>query len=78
MPGVWYWHLPALYDERHGAACRRASIWHLVDLKRAGHTAARTELNIPPDAPTCRRFDSRFEAGTLTGSPGAMCAEVAG
>lgn len=29
---------------------RRASILHLVDLKRAGHSPRFTELHIPPDA----------------------------
>lgn len=34
----------------HRKKCMEASILHLVDLKRAGHSPRFTELHIPPDA----------------------------
>jgi hypothetical protein len=35
---------------------RQAGILHLVDLKRAGHSPTRTELNIPSDDSALRRY----------------------
>jgi hypothetical protein len=49
---------------------RAASIWHLVDLKRAGHSPRQTELTIP-DEGTPTRFAVEVEYSP--GSPAAMC-----
>lgn len=51
---------------------RRASIMHLVDLKRAGHSSKQTEYNVPPDGGG-RVSPSRAYHGSLIGSSAAMC-----
>lgn len=51
---------------------RRASIMHLVDLKRAGHSAKQTEYNVTPDG-SSRVSPLRAHHGSLVGSSAAMC-----
>jgi hypothetical protein len=72
-------------SEKTEAAARRAAIyanvWHLVDLKRAGHSPRQTELNVPHDdsiATAQIRAASYGNHASLSGSPGAMCAESTG
>jgi hypothetical protein len=50
---------------------RRASIMHLVDLKRAGHSPTQTELTISSERPLAAR--SYIHHGSLIGSPAALC-----
>jgi hypothetical protein len=51
---------------------RRASIMHLVDLKRAGHSAKQTEYNVAPDGGS-RVSPFHAHHGSLVGSSAAMC-----
>jgi hypothetical protein len=51
---------------------RRASIMHLVDLKRAGHSAKQTEYAIAPDG-SSRVSPFHAYHGSLVGSAAAMC-----
>jgi hypothetical protein len=53
--------------------CKQASILHLVDLKRAGHSPRRTEYHIPTERPIPLRNYATH--GSICGSPGAMCQE---
>lgn len=55
---------------------RDASIMHLVDLKRAGHSPRQTELVNPPEAGGFRHFDRSSASVSLIGSPAASCAGV--
>jgi hypothetical protein len=55
---------------------KRASIMHLVDLKRAGHSPRHTELSIPSDDSGLRRAWMPPAATLLYGSTSAMCAEL--
>jgi hypothetical protein len=52
---------------------QEASIWHLVDLKRAGHSPTRTELKVE-EAGCPMRFSSQLPGG-LASSPAALCME---
>jgi hypothetical protein len=51
---------------------RRASIMHLVDLKRAGHSAKQTEYTVAPDGGS-RVSPFHAHHGSLVGSPAALC-----
>jgi hypothetical protein len=52
---------------------RRASILHLLDLKRAGHSPTQTEYTVSPDGGQPRRsFNYDYEL-SLIGSPAALC-----
>lgn len=51
-----------------------ASIWHLLDLKRAGHSPTRTELQIEPGDNPSRINPHREMIHSPTGSPAASCA----
>lgn len=66
------------YGESAILDSRTASIMHLVDLKRAGHSPTRTELKITPDAIAPMRMAIPLCQRSLTGSLGAMCADNAG
>lgn len=50
---------------------RRASILHLLDLKRAGHSPTQTEFLITSERPLAR--SSYIHHGSLVGSSAAMC-----
>jgi hypothetical protein len=50
---------------------RRASILHLLDLKRAGHSPTQTELTITSERPLAARL--YIHHGSLIGSSAAMC-----
>jgi hypothetical protein len=50
---------------------RRASILHLLDLKRAGHSPTQTEFQITSERPVAAR--SYVHHGSLIGSSAAMC-----
>ena len=52
---------------------RRASIMHLIDLKRAGHSPTKTELNIESDF-WPKRLATSNELMSYCGSHAAMCA----
>ena len=52
---------------------RRASIMHLIDLKRAGHSPTKTELKIESDFWPKRLVESN-DLRSYTGSHAAMCA----
>lgn len=52
-----------------------ASVWHLIDLKRAGHSPTCTELRIEGEAYSTRRFAPAPTASSI-GSPAAMCSEA--
>lgn len=54
----------------------KASQNHLIDLKRAGHSPTRTELNISHE-PGARRIPRRLGEFSFTGSQAAMCADIA-
>lgn len=51
----------------------QANIWHLIDLKRAGHSPRNTELAVVSDGVTYRA-SAALAAGLAT-SPAAICAE---
>ncbi len=58
---------------RHVAA---ACIWHLADLKRAGHSRFQTELNNPPESTPYVSYASlRPSEHSFIGSAGDICAE---
>jgi hypothetical protein len=64
-------------DEK--SACQRiglieANIWHLIDLKRAGHSPTRTELNVCSFGGPVR-YSLPLADGIST-SPAALCAEA--
>lgn len=50
---------------------RKASLLHLLDLKRAGHSPTQTELLITSERPIAAR--SYVHHGSLIGSSAAMC-----
>jgi hypothetical protein len=52
---------------------RRASILHLLDLKRAGHSPTQTEFSITSERPLAAR--SYVHQGSLVGSSAAMCCD---
>lgn len=52
----------------------RASVFHLIDLKRAGHSPTRTELSIA-SGDRVRHFSRAAERASYVGSAAAMCAE---
>ena len=52
-------------------------IWHLIDLKRADHSPARTEYKIPP-GDNFRIFVPPVAAVSGCGSPAALCAAERG
>lgn len=54
---------------------RRASILHLVDLKRAGHSPRQTELRVTPDCVSGRAPTLPAFVRSVPGSPGAWCVE---
>lgn len=60
-------------DKMKKTEAARASIMHLVDLKRAGHSPTRTEYYIPPDY-SPRFISVSFYDGSAVGSSAAMCA----
>lgn len=66
------------YANQTKSANQIASQWHLIDLKRAGHSPTRTELKIAPDAIAPMRMAIPLCQRSLTGSLGAMCADNAG
>jgi transposase-like protein len=51
----------------------KANIWHLVDLKRAGHSPRFTEMRNTPESPGRRYIHA--EHSSYIGSSAAMCAE---
>lgn len=57
----------------HGWCARRASLMHLIDLKRAGHSPRHTELTIP-DVGALAMPVRQSIAFSGPGSPAAMCA----
>lgn len=57
-----------------GFCPRRASILHLVDLKRAGYSARQTELRVAPDALAGPAPFRPSLIHSASGSPAAMCA----
>lgn len=54
----------------------RANVLHLMDIKNAGHSPARTELCIGPDSRTLRPRSAPLRETSFIGSPGASCAEA--
>lgn len=64
-------------DEPTRSALIKASVWHLIDLKRAGHSPRRTELVLAVDGALPQRF-STAAASSSCGSPAASCVESAG
>lgn len=53
----------------------KANILHLIDLKRAGHSARFTELRIDPDIGAAKRIHVSFFTGSACGSSMAQCSE---
>lgn len=51
---------------------------HLIDLKRAGHSPRRTELNIPVDNQSVVRVATAGVAQSYMGSAAQMCEADAG
>lgn len=78
-----------LVDQTRSEACRErranektavnrqcvitANVWHLIDLKRAGHSPTRTELNVSSFGPV--RYSTPLADGVAT-SPAALCTEA--
>lgn len=54
---------------------RRASVLHLIDLKRAGHSPRQTELRIAPEYVVGRISLVPAAVHSSAGSPAAWCAE---
>lgn len=52
----------------------RAGVWHLIDLKRAGHSRFKTEYNIPP-GDNVRAHYSQIEPRSYAGSSALACSE---
>ena len=50
-----------------------ASFWHLIDLKRAGHSPWTTELNVPARGVYVTPLPVSVSS---CGSPAALCAEI--
>jgi hypothetical protein len=69
--GLWFHCDPG---QPNRAQLHEASIWHLVDLKRAGHSASRVELDIGQDDYTVRKVPIAAQSGSIYGSPSATCA----
>lgn len=67
--------LDALSAETKGQRdhLRWSNIWHLVDLKRAGHSPRQTELQIGSDGAVL--MQSRPPVLSLTGSSAALCVD---
>ena len=62
------------YKQGNPAHCpKRATLLHLLDLKRAGHSPTKTELKIESDF-WPKRFSASSEIMSYCGSHAAMCA----
>ena len=54
---------------------RRATLEHLLDLKRAGHSWRRTEYRIAPDGASSVTVAPRPPVGSYCGSASALCVD---
>lgn len=55
---------------------RRANVLHLVDLKRAGHSPARTEFRIEPDRTIVRPIARELVTASPIGSSAGLCVDL--
>lgn len=53
---------------------KRATLLHLLDLKRGGYSPTRTEFNIPPDSDRMLPTRGFIEYASFCGSSSALCA----
>jgi hypothetical protein len=61
------------FEGKHVRCPKRATLLHLLDLKRAGHSPAKTELKIESDF-WPKRLPESNNLRSYTGSHAAMCA----
>ena len=54
-----------------------ANVWHLIDLKRAGHSPTRTELPIGREEYAPFRMGYYADTRSTVGSPASSCADIA-
>jgi hypothetical protein len=70
---VLSWRKAGPEEKARPMAIEEAHIWHLIDLKRAGHSPTRTELHVESEG-VPMRFSQPL-AGGLASSPAALCME---